>query len=58
MKKQIKKLTLNRETLRAMEQRHLEAVAGGSGAPSGVTVCYPTFYNSFCRFCVDEPIGP
>lgn len=57
MKKQIKKLALNRETLRAMEQLHLEAVAGGS-TPTGVTACYPTFYNSYCRFCVDEPIGP
>jgi hypothetical protein len=37
MKKRIQKLTLNRETLRRMEDRGMEAVAG-DGGPFGRTL--------------------
>jgi hypothetical protein len=53
--KKTKKLVLAKETLRSLEGVAMGKVVGGTG--SGVTDCYPTFYNSFCRFCVDEPIG-
>jgi hypothetical protein len=56
MKKQVKKLVLAKETVRSLENAAMRQIAGGEA--SGVTVCYPTFYNSFCRFCVDEPLGP
>jgi hypothetical protein len=54
MKKQPKKLVLAKETVRSLENAAMRQIVGGD---STVTACYPTFYNSFCRFCVDEPLG-
>ena len=52
MKKQVKKLVLAKETVRSLENEAVRQVAGGDST----NLCYPTFYNSYCRFCVDEPI--
>jgi hypothetical protein len=54
MKKQMKKLVLAKETVRGLENTVMGQVVGGDST----NLCYPTFYNSQCRFCVDEPIGP
>jgi hypothetical protein len=54
-KKAVKKLALAKETLRSLEPAIMTQVAGGDTASPA---CYPTMYNSYCRFCLDEPIGP
>ena len=54
MKKK-RKLVLRKETVQRLGASALNQVAAGT-VPSGVTACYPTFYNSFCQYCVDEPI--
>lgn len=53
MKKTTKRLALAKETMRSLETSVLSEVGGATA-----NLCYPTFYNSACRFCVDEPIGP
>jgi hypothetical protein len=53
-KKAVKKLVLAKETLRSLEPAVMTQVAGGDST----NLCYPTMYNSQCRFCLDEPIGP
>ncbi|HEX2222583.1 MAG TPA: class I lanthipeptide [Thermoanaerobaculia bacterium] len=50
MKKRTKKLVLGKETLRSLEAMAIENVAGGS-----VYLCFPTYYNSDCRYCAPEP---
>jgi hypothetical protein len=52
MKKQVKKLVLSKETVRSLENDVMGKVVGGDST----NLCYPTFYNSYCRYCVDEPI--
>jgi hypothetical protein len=53
MKKTMKRLALAKETMRSLETSLLPEVGGATA-----NVCYPTFYNSACRFCLDEPLGP
>jgi hypothetical protein len=52
MKKQMKKLVLAKETVRSLENDVMGKAVGGDST----NLCYPTFYNSYCRYCVDEPI--
>ena len=54
MKKQMKKLVLAKETVRSLENAVMRQAVGGDST----NLCYPTMYNSYCRYCLDEPIGP
>ena len=54
MKKGMKRITLNRETLRHLDEPSLEAVAGGT-ASANPTICNP---NSQCLGCHIPTIPP
>lgn len=47
MKKQLKKLTLHRETLRSLEEKNLELAAGGTGS---ACLCSITNCTVQCHF--------
>ena len=53
MKKRMQKLTLNRETLRSLEDLHLQGANGGSitGGDSCWNSCPWTFPRSQCLSC-------
>ena len=60
MNKQIKKLNLNRETLRTLSGRDLQGVAGGwptqrSCPPTGVTDCTPCGSEACSGSCPSWP---
>jgi hypothetical protein len=48
MKKQMKRLALSRETLRALEQRQLGAIAGGTEQSVDVCTNYCTHTECHC----------
>ncbi len=53
MKRNVKKITLNRETLRHLDARELAQAAGGATIP-----CYPPTYGPSCRgTCPTEPFS-
>ncbi len=54
MKKGMKRFTLNRETLRNLDEPSLTAVAGGA-ATANPTACAP---NSMCVTCASVPCVP
>jgi hypothetical protein len=59
MKKQAKKLTLAKETVRRLETMSSGRVVGGLSEGCGATAtnCNAcTYENSCLRYCVDEPI--
>ncbi len=56
MKKQVRKLTLAKETVRNLNEAMLSEIAGGSNLYGACST--DTYYNSCERFCLDEPIGP
>lgn len=59
MKRSLKKLTLNRETIGRLEEQKLATAAGASGptcAPTCNTQCFvcPPSNGTFCSFCASD----
>jgi hypothetical protein len=54
MKKQLKKLTLSRETLRSLDNKHLALAAGGTSTVYG-TLMECTYLNCSAKCLIDPP---